>query len=118
MMTQTTSFGYVPTPHTMTSSPRHNFHGYMGYPWMQGYAGHNYINQHITGQNDVNKVPMNCHTFNENSIFNNNASSSFNTALPTSAMSSAQYRRTLLQHNSPNMNRQYQQHSGYMYTST
>ncbi|XP_060554240.1 homeobox protein unc-42-like [Ruditapes philippinarum] len=83
------SYGYMQTGHVMTSYPFQNIPGYMSYPWIQGYAGHNFMSQPLTGQNLANQIPY--QTSNQSTTLTNFGSTgiSANSALTT--MSSAQY---------------------------
>ncbi|XP_060554241.1 pituitary homeobox 1-like [Ruditapes philippinarum] len=106
-MLPATTYGYMPTGHVMTSYPFQNIPGYMSYPWIQGYSGHSYMSQPLTGQNLANQIPY--QTSNQSTTLTNYGSTglSANSHVPT--MSSSQYRNSPIQH------RQSFQYPGYMY---
>ncbi|XP_060554244.1 retinal homeobox protein Rx2-like [Ruditapes philippinarum] len=114
MMPQATSFGYMPTGHMMMSSPLNNFHGYMSYPWMQGYASHNFMNQHLLGQKLANHFPLNKQLANQDAAFKSDASYALNTDPSVSTIPSAQYGKMLPQQNLSYQNRQPLKFPGYV----
>jgi hypothetical protein len=103
----------MPTGHVMTSYPFQNIPGYMSYPWIQGYAGHNYMSQPLTGQNLANQIPY--QPSNQSRTLTSNGSIGLSANSPVPTMSSAQNRKPLAQQNSPIQHRQSFKYPGYMY---